>query len=525
MERLSSTQIREFIDPMAFTKTRSTETTSAESAREKRIVTSSANESLSLILGAIGRIEDLEYNLQSMREYAVAGAKGGLSDYKYDEYYGALRSLTTGFEQVVGATTFNEKALFDGRDIVLNTGSSKIDLNVNSLNLSGEDSLDLIKRPSGAKVTVGYDVATLVRNQGSGLRGLDISDAKAVERTDFLPELEDGTYKLEIIYEGPGSSIELRDQFGKLLETKEGVDLSGSGQEKVTLDSGIELTIDKLQLLQSYDKWDYENDGPVSLYANLDYQKVYFHELQDGEEAANQTSSVEWNFKGTRDYTGPAINLLDIETNGIDTDKAELDTGVYNMKVIYKGEKSVVELYDADGMLKSRVGGIDLTGDGEHDIDLGTGVRFTFENNGYGPNDEKTLHATFNYTAADQYKRDFDFQDYIAKIDSALEVLSEQKQVFEDAQSQVTEVVQLQQGVSSGTGAGAGAAAMLGAAGGSSSVLGLLGSAGGNSSIFGAINGSGSATSQLNATATQMLSTLGSAGTASANLSSSVMNY
>ncbi|MDP0499587.1 MAG: hypothetical protein Q7P63_05755 [Verrucomicrobiota bacterium JB022] len=526
MERLSSQQIREFINPLAFTTSRSaTATSSAETAREKRIVTSNANESLSLILGASGRLDDLQYNLQSMREYAVLGSRGSLPDHKYDEYFGALRSLTTGFEQVVQATKFKNKEIFDGREVVLNTGASKVKLDIKSLGLSGDESLDLIKRPAGAKIDVGYDVATLVRNQSSGLKGLDISSARGIERTDFMPELKDGNYKLEIVYQGPDSQIKIRDQFGKLLETKKGVDLSGSGQEKVQMGIGMELTIDKLQVLQSYDKWDYENDGPVSLYADLDYKQVYFHELQDGKEAANQTSSVDWDFKARRRYTGPALNLLGIETNGVDPVKQELESGVYNMKVIYKGAKSVVELYDADGMLKSRVGGLDLSAQGEHDIDLGTGVRFTFENKGYGADDRKTIHATFSYESADSYERDFDFAGYVKKIDAALEVIAEQKASFAQAQDQVMRVVQLQQGFATGSANGAAAAAMLGAAGGSSNILGLMGSMGGGSGIMGIIGGNPAASAQLNATAAQMLSTISSAGAAAGNLSSRAMSY
>jgi hypothetical protein len=319
---------------------------------------------------------------------------------------------------------------------------------------------------------VSYDPATLIRNSFSGLAGLDISDSIGIARTDGLPELEDGKYRLEIEYNGPDSSLILSDQFGGKLETLTGVDLTGTGLETVEFASGIRIEIDKIQGSQNFDKWDYANDGPVSLFADLNYERVSWHNLVGDDRNPETTAEAEWSYKSPRKYSAPAVNFLEIENNGVSALTGELAEGNYKLTVKYKGADSIVEVRDAFGRMKQRIDGLDLSADGKHSIDTGLGVRFTFENIGYGTT-TTTVNANFDYTPApSQDERDFDFLAFGERVVGAIELLDEQLFTVDDQIASVQQIVQLQRGQSGG--ANSGAISLLSAAGGNSGLLGLL---------------------------------------------------
>lgn len=450
MERISAQQVRDFIDPRAFATPRTEAARNdVTTAREKRITTSTANESLSLLLGGQNRLEDLLSNMLNLRDLAAQGARGGLSDYRYDELFGKIRSLSAGIGQAVEGTQFDGKAIFDGRELKLSNGANTFTLETKDLNIAGEEALNLVKQQAGGKVTVGYEAATLIRNQNSGLTGLDIADAVGVERTDGKAELADGKYQLEIKYAGPDSTIIVRDQYGAKLSQDEGIDLSGSGTEIVQLSTGIQLTIEKEQLLTTYDKYPYETLGPVSLFADLDYEQVNFQALQDGEEFTPITAQAEFVYQPKRRYDQGSFNILKVETDGVSKIGKELEAGTYTVKVKYRGEDSIVELRDNFGRMLARQNGLDLTEDGEHTVDLGVGVRLTLENRGLDASASDDEQAVIRYTPGYSYERNFDFGAYIERIDAAIAVLDEQLTAFDDAITQIEQVQQWQRGAAS----------------------------------------------------------------------------
>ncbi len=490
MERITQAQIKQFIDPRSFAISRADSTVVSETDRSSRLITDNVNDSFSLITGSISRMDQLFFNLNTMRELAVEGSRGNLSDRKYDEVYGKLRSLTAGFDQVVEDSVFNDRPLLDGRSLVLDIGAGSINIDMANIRLSGEDSLDLIKRSEGAQIDITFEPATVIRNQGTGLTGLDISDAVGIPVADGKTELEDGKYNLEVEYYGNASTLYLRDQYGGILEQVDNVDLSGTGTEIIRFDSGVQVTVDKLQLLQTYDKYDFENDGSVSLFADLEYNSVYYHELQDGEKPFNTTSNVDFVYKPPRAYGDDRFNLLSAETDGLGELGLELKNGSYNVQITHNGADSLIEMKDSNGRLIARKSGIDLSAEGTHNIDMGVGVRFSVESKGTTTSG-KTINAVFNYERAVEYDRDFDFESYVNKIDGAMQALNEQLYVMEEAQNRILEIRDIQQS---------------GVANMTFSAASLLSGVAGSTGLFSILN-SNQATLQLSATANQLFAT------------------
>lgn len=478
MSFVSPSQIAEFIDPRAFSVKRTTARGLTEiETNQKPITTSDANSSLSLLLGAQQRMDQLRTNLQGLLDLSLEGAQGNLRDSKYDEIYGKLRSLTAGYDQVLDASTFKGEPLFDGRSWEINNGSQRASVEIPSLYLEDENTaFNLISRSAGATVDVSYDPATRIRNSFSGLVGLDISDSIGIERSDGLPELKDGKYRLEIEYNGPDSRLILSDEFGGKIETLTGVDLTGTGIESIDFKAGIRVEIDKLQSSQNFDKWDYLNDGPVSLFADLNYERVSWHSLVGDDRNPESTAEAEWSFKAPRKYTSPAVNFLEIENNGVSALTGELPGGNYKLTVKYNGANSILEVRDAFGRMRQRIDKLDLSADGKHSIDTGVGVRFTFENRGYGTN-KTTVNANFDYTPVSANDaRDFDFLAFGQRVVGAIELLDEQLLTVDSQIASIQELVRLQRGQAGGPNGGA--VSLLSSAGGNSGIFGLLSSAG-----------------------------------------------
>ena len=474
MEFFSASDIRTFVDPRSFAVSRTqARGTTPPAERLAPVTTTDTNASFSLLLGAEQRLADLRTSLQSMLDLAIEGAAAGRNERKYDQAYGKLRSLSAGFGQVLEASSFKGTTLFDGRDWEVQSAgrTTRFDNNLN-LSLFNQDGLALVENNEGAQVTIGYDAATIIRNANSGLAGLDLTDGIGIARTDGLPELESGKYRLEIEYNGPASRLILSDEFGAKIETLEGVDLTGTGTEIVKFAAGIMLNLEKIQASENFDKFDYKNDGPVSLYADLQYERVNWHTLAGDTNDPNATAEAEWAYKPARNHGQPALNFRDIAANGVAPGKLELAEGTYQVRVTYRDDNSLLEIRDVNGRLKARLTGIDLTGPGDHTIDTGLGFRFSIENRDWTPGEEKVLRANVEYRPVKTGERDFDFIGFGQRVVNAIELVSEQ---LSSVTTEIEEMQQLQallRGQSNG--APSAALTLLGAAGGGNGVLSLL---------------------------------------------------
>ncbi len=67
----------------------------------------------------------------------------------------------------------------------------------------------------------------------------------------------------------------------------------------------------------------------------------------------------------------------------------ELADGDYRLKITYKGPDSIVEIQKMDGTTVRKVEGVDLSGSGQELVDMGVGVRFSFEKTKF----ETALHG------------------------------------------------------------------------------------------------------------------------------------
>lgn len=488
MEYISPSQLQSFLDPRAFAVSR-TAARGALDVTESVIAIESekTNTTLNVLLGAEQRLADFRTSLQTMLDLTIQGAKSGSSDRLYDEAYGKLRSLTAGFDQVLEATTFGGKVMFDGREWKLDANGQPVELEGMDLRAAG-DNLGLVERSEGAKVTVGYDAATIIRNSNSGVVGLDIADAVGIPRTDGQPELESGKYHVEIEYNGPQSRLIFSDEFGMKIEELTDIDLTGSGIDLIKFKAGIQISLEKLKTTIGYDKWDYENDGPVSLHADLNYERVAWHTLAGDTNRADAVAEAEWTYKGTKDYSSPSLNLGDINPNGVISGAQELAEGSYSLKVKYRGEKSIVEVRDLNGMMMLRMNDVDLGPEsGTYTIDTGKGVKFTIENTNFGYQ-EKEINATFNYKPTPANNRDFDFLAYGERLVDAIAVVDEQLSSVTSSIEQIQERSALARGQTSG----------------SSSITSLLGGGGSVASLLSGANVS----ARLNVSGMQLFSSI-----------------
>ena len=276
MDRLSISEIADYNAREAFARTRSSTASSAATFLESvqsssdygKLKSSGIEASYSILNGISDRLEMIRANLSTMLGYAQEGASATTQSDR-DEYIGLLRSLSGGVDDIVDNTVWQGTKLLDGRSIELSMtskgGGATESLELQSYYTSDEDGFDLTDQPASGKGTIYYDYYALYRNADAGVVGLDITKATAVETAPTQNELETGTYRLEISYAGPDSSITIKDSEGTFINTVKGVDLSGSGEEIIDLEVGVALSIEKEQILQSIDKFDYENEGPAKL--------------------------------------------------------------------------------------------------------------------------------------------------------------------------------------------------------------------------------------------------------------------
>lgn len=284
MAGLSLQEIADFNSPAAFTRSRTvgasatSSPSSIDTSRNKQTLkTQSLNESFSLVSGIANRLELIQGNLFTMLQLANEGLSV-TNETDRDEIFGKLRSLTGGIDDIVDATVFNNQSTLDGRTLNLSfTSNGTVDRRLELGNYYGanEEGLDLSRQPSYAVTDTFYDFYSSSRNANSGIVGLDVTEsfASSVQNTEV--ELETGTYQIEISYAGPDSTVSILNSNGVLLNTVEDVDLSGTGQELVDLGVGATISVEKVQLLESVDKFPYDTVGPAKFYAKLDYRRVF----------------------------------------------------------------------------------------------------------------------------------------------------------------------------------------------------------------------------------------------------------
>lgn len=444
MERLTTSQIADFNNPLAFARAREARVgqQAIEAPRGRpEIRTENAEESFRLVTGAEKRLETLQGNLTTMRQLAQEGEGARGNERKLREIYGKLRSLSAGFDQVVEAIRFKGRPVFTGEPVALDLGpgTRPLDLEVSRLLTYGDDSLGLSTSRPTAEATIRFRTEDRIVNSGYDIIGLDIREASYLASGNEALELEDGDYKVAISYEGANSSVELRSMEGALIERQENVDLSGTGSQWVDFDTGVRLTFEMENFFSSFDKFDFEERGPAELRATLSYRRLEAHELRTGDEPAPESASFLYDTPLTIQDT--SLGVAEPVLSPVAPDRQPLESGTYSLNIEYRGENSVIRLNDALGRLKAFRFDVDLSGTGSRTIDLENGLSFTVDNNAF-QTEGASLTVPLAYNREPPPLEEFDFSQYSGKIDEAIAVVEEQRALIGEARQRIEELSQ-----------------------------------------------------------------------------------
>jgi hypothetical protein len=484
MEHLTTSQIADFNNPMAFARTRTTRVGQTEigSEHQRTVRTGDIEESYRLVLGATEKLEILSGNLNTMLDLTNSGMRNLSNSRKQEEIYGKLRSLSAGFDQVVEAIRFNGEKIFTNKPIVLTQGPGTRDLLIDPVSLltHGENSLELSQSVAGASVGVEYYTDDAILNDAYDVVGLELNQASYLPGSNPALELETGSYKVAITYLGKNSSVEIRNTEGDLIEKKDQVDLSGSGSEWVDFDVGVRLKFEMESLFQSFDKYDFEAKGAAVLSATLNYERVDKHVLRTASEEP-AVNSAEFVFSSPLTIGSSQLKVGNPKIAPLEELTQPLATGNYTIEVEYYGENSIVKLSDELGRLQGYQFGVDLSQDGSHEVNFGNGLSFEIETDQFNT-DGASLNTALDYNREAQDLEEFDFNEYADRIREALLIVDEQLLVMGEAKTRIEETNQLRNSANTSN---APSAAAFNAASAN-----LLLSGGGSGGLFGAISSS-----------------------------------
>ena len=482
MDFLTTSQIEDFNNPLAFARSRTARVSQSElsTATSRTVRTGDIEESYRLVLGAASRLETLEGNLTTMLGLSEQGARARGDERKINEFYGKIRSLSAGFDQVVEAIRFNGQSIFTDRPIALNmgTGVRELDLDPIRLLTYGEGGLNLSEAVGSADVRISYSIGDQIVNDGYDVIGLDLSDASFISGSNPALEMENGTYRVEIEYAGADSKVSILTQEGGLVEEKTGVDLSGSGIEWVDFDVGVRLSFEMESLFQSFDKYDFEANGPAKLQATLSYERIDRHVVRTSEEPPG-VEKAEFLYDSVLSMGGGTLTLTEPRVSAVETDKIALETGNYNLQVEYRGEDSVIRLTDSFGRLHAYEYGIDLSAQRDQSIDLGNGLSFTINNDNF-TEEGATFNAVIDYQAEERSIDQFDFTEYKKRIEEAILIVQEQTAIIAKTQAEIERLNQVRNSALTSAAPNTGTLAASGAA--------TIISGGGAGGLFGAIS-------------------------------------
>lgn len=497
MDNLTTQQIADFNNPLAFARGRTDrvgQTSLADTVNSRPLRTDDIEESFRLVTGALSRLETLQGNLTTMLGLAESARSARGNERKLQEIYGKLRSLSAGFDQVVEAIQFKGRPVFSGQDtfLSLGPGTRPVSLDAAKLMTYGEDSLGLSQAAPTASASIQYRTEDLILNEAYDIIGLDIEEATYREGSNPALELESGDYKVAVSYAGPDSTVELRTLEGTLIERRESVDLSGNGREWVDFEAGLRLSFSKENFFTSFDKYDYETNGPAELSATLAYERLEAHILPTGE--SPPPDSVSFPFNPSLRLGEGVLSVESPRLSAVDTGKQPLESGFYNLEIEYRGEQSILRLTDSLGRLKAFDYNLDLASGETTEIDLGVGLSVTVRNEAFAT-EGATLSVPVNYNRQQPPLEEFDFREYARQIEEAIGVVSEQITVFNEARTQIEETNRLRTTAST---SGIPSALAFNATG----ALSLL-SGGGSNSFFKPL----SSTARFNTLSTQLFST------------------
>ncbi|MCH8473713.1 MAG: hypothetical protein LAT55_00615 [Opitutales bacterium] len=443
MERLTTSQISDFNNPLAFARDREARVGQAtlDSRSSQNIRTGDREASFRLIKGATERLETMRANLQSMLELSRSGQRSTNNARRTEEIYGKLRSLSAGFDQVVDSVRFDGKPIFEGNQLTLamGSGSRPLTLETSKLLTHGEGSLNLSNSRQTAEITVFETVDDVILNQNTDFTGVRLAGASYIEGSNPALELDNTNYKVQIQFTGNNSAVEIRDRLGTLVERREGVDLSGRGREFVDFDSGVRLEIEKEPLLDQLNDLDFTIENPIEINSSILYRRVDTHTLRNAEGAQSDTpdgASLLFGGRLGNAETGQ-LTVSDPQLTPPADRGSALESGFYNMNIDYRGENSTVRLTDALGRIRGFKFGVDLTGE-RNTLTFDGGLSVTVENTGLKENGNLQIPIELNRRPP--AIEEFDFRKYTRQIENAMEVVETELEKMLETKDKIQEI-------------------------------------------------------------------------------------
>ena len=426
---LTTSEIRDYNNLNAFSMTRSTAKIAGAKAVKPEIFDTQKNlkirtfeESLNFLAATQSRLDMILQNIATMQEITEEANGRNVPTHKKEQYFGKLRSLSAGIDQIVEESLFKKEPFMNGRKVVLvdsPSGSSHKTLDFTNLYTFGEDSLGLGEKNASAETSVFYGFATKLYNQSSDLIGLDIASTEASPIATGQLELDTGDYQIEFSYQGAESTIILTDLDGNEKARKEGIDLSGDGQEIVDMGVGFKIFIDKENPFgDTLDKYDYETLGPTSLKADFSYKRNFQHFLSSGEGSITETKIELENNIPVIDGESQ-LKVSNIASATVTSGFNQLETGKYLVEVEYHSNNSRVRLLNADGGLMG-LHFVDLEGTDTHSLDIGVGISIDIQNLNFS-REGATTTVRFDYQKSTQNAEDFDYDDFQDRLEEAAE--------------------------------------------------------------------------------------------------------
>jgi len=446
---LTAKQIIEYSSKSSFAMATDDYDITANHGADLSTKTKTINETVGVIKSLDEKLQTIQSNLEQMYISALEGASTSASSQDKQSAYAQLRSLSAGIDQLVNDYKLDDTKVLAGQTFTFTSGNGSVTYKQKNLSSSLNGGLGLSEKQEGRNVSLDLDYLSYLKNLKSEVRkAVQVDSVSYNMPSNSTAALKEGDYYVKVNYMDDKSTVQLTSLDGVAIETLEDVDLTGVGSKSLSFKSGLGVKIDYDET-QLSDNYNWETHGKNEVYYTVTVDETYQHVLKtDTEGAVNTKNSAKLNFlsrmRGDTGKLSFSVGSKD-EKNG-----KQLDTGSYNMKFEYKGEKSSIWLYDEQGSLVGIKRGIDATQDGKTEVDLDNGLTVTIDNDNFSYDGKKTKNMGVSYVNGNSAYEDFNFDEYAEKISDAYKEVTKQLESLYKADESVTKLYKyLQQATSS----------------------------------------------------------------------------